>query len=215
MRFIDLTGQRFGKLTAIRFHGRVKNTSMWLWKCDCGNEKLAIAGNIKCGGDKSSCGCETKRRLIERNTTHGLSKIPEYQTWKAMVDRCYLKKNISYPNYGARGIKVCDRWLNGENGLHGFQCFLSDMGNFPFPAASIERKDYNGHYDPDNCIWIKRSEQNRNTRRNRWVIYQGKHMILQDAVKLSGIHQATINDRLANGWTEYDALHTPVKSGKV
>lgn len=89
--------------------------------------------------------------------THGMSKSPEYMIWQNMKARCYYPRDISYVNYGGRGIKVCDRWLNS------FDNFIADMGKRP-KGTSIERKNNDGDYSPENCVWLDRSLQNHNQR---------------------------------------------------
>lgn len=93
-------------------------------------------------------------------TPTGRKKLPEYNSWRAMKERCYNKKNMAYKNYGGRGIKVCDRWLDRADG---FTNFFSDMGKRP-EGCSLDRIDTNGDYRPENCKWSNRQQQNINRR---------------------------------------------------
>lgn len=129
--------------------------------CDCGNKTIVSTGNLKNGTTKS-CGCYQREYQAKRGRKnfykHGLSNHPLYPTWSTMKSRCYNKNNISYKNYGARGIKVCDRWLNS------FENFLKDMGEKPSDKHSLDRIDINGDYEPSNCRWATPEEQAINKR---------------------------------------------------
>jgi len=181
----DLTGQRFGRLTILQTTGKDKHGNyLWLARCDCGNEATVISTAIKSGRTRS-CGC----LLLERVTKHGeCSKIKgttrEYKAWAGMKCRCFYKKAPNYKNYGARGIKICDNWMDFKN-------FLKDMGRCP-PGLTIERKDNNGDYSPENCIWASAGVQARNRRTNR-LLSKGKvTMCLQDWSELLNIPATTL-----------------------
>ena len=97
----DLTGQRFGKLVAIKACGKKEKKTVWLCKCDCGNE-IEVVGTALSSGNTKSCGCITKK--------HGMFGTRIYNVWHTMKERCYVPSQSSYKNYGGRGIKVCDEW---------------------------------------------------------------------------------------------------------
>lgn len=128
--------------------------------------------------------------------THGASKTTEYRVWKWMRQRCYTTSSTAYPNYGGRGIKVCDRW----SGPDGFQNFLSDMGPRPSSKHTIERIDNDKDYSPDNCKWATHEEQSRNHRRTHFLTYQGETLCILDWSIKTGISRATIYYRLRLGW---------------
>lgn len=153
---IDLTGRRFGRLLVISFHSSQNYISKWLCRCDCGMEKVINGGSLTTG-KVVSCGCYR----IETHTKHNMSYSPEYRTWAGIKSRCYNPKAPRYPNYGERGITVCDRWLES------FDNFYADMGDRPSKDYSIERLDVNGNYEPSNCKWATRFEQQRNIRVQR------------------------------------------------
>lgn len=173
MERIDITGQRFGKLTVIGYAGNNRTAAQWLCRCDCGNECIVVGTKLRSGYTKS-CSCAQKIVTSIHFKKHGKTGTPEYRTWKAMKERCYNVHNIGYKNYGARGIRVCERWLNS------FENFLSDMGVKPGKKYSIDRKDSTGNYEPGNCKWATMKEQGGNTSRNVWIEYEGQTKIIQD-----------------------------------
>lgn len=164
--FIDLKGQRYGRLVLTR-RATVTVPSgralvAWRAKCDCGNSTVALACHIRSGRTKS-CGCLSREMTSARRKDHGGSEWPEYNSWRAMIGRCHDKNVPSYQHYGARGISVCDAWRFGENGKTGFRCFIEDMGRRP-DGLTLDRIDNDGNYEPSNCRWTTYSEQNRNQR---------------------------------------------------
>lgn len=132
------------------------NRRQFIVRCECGKE-FPCEGVMIFNGSTRSCGCYKKRRLSQESLTHGLTQTPEYEIWGSMIQRCTNSRSTEYENYGGRGIAVCDRWLDFTN-------FLEDMGERPTPKHSIDRVDVDGNYEPTNCRWATRLEQNRNQR---------------------------------------------------
>lgn len=156
-KFIDLTGQKFGRLEVMeRAENDNKNRAKWRCLCECGVTKILPSAYLR-SGDTQSCGCYNKDKLKETNTKHGGHGSPEYKSWRNMIDRCTNKKIWQYEFYGARGIKICDRWSS-------FAYFIDDMGKKPSKEHSIDRIDVNGNYEPSNCRWATKTEQVINQR---------------------------------------------------
>jgi hypothetical protein len=200
----DLSGERFGRLVVVAIDSH--KPRRWACICDCGNRTVVDNGNIRSGHTKS-CGCLAR----DSRTTHAQSYTSEYKTWKNIKSRCYFQKGPNFKVYGGRGIRVCDRWLYGEDGKTGFGCFISDMGPRPSREHSIERLDVNGNYEPSNCEWATKKKQCRNTRANRIVYYKGKRQTLAEAVETSGLKYNTVIHRLLKGWSIDDALQVKLR----
>jgi hypothetical protein len=131
-----------------------------------------------------------------------------------MKDRCRRPAYPHYRHYGGRGIGVCSRWLNGEPGISGFACFLADMGERPSVHHSLDRIDTNGNYEPSNCRWATRSEQNRNTRRNVMVVLNGRTMTMAEAIEIggSGAHASEIARLVRRGVPVEVAVEGPTSA---
>lgn len=137
-------------------------------------------------------------------TTHGHSRTPEYNVWQLMMQRCFNPKNKRYIRYGARGITVCESWQYFPN-------FIADMGKRPSDGHSIERKNNNGNYEPGNCYWATRTEQDNNTSKSRFLDHDGKRLTVKQWSDLLGIGEKTIQSRVDHyGWSVSDALTRPV-----
>lgn len=159
-----LEGHRFGRWRVVEYAGAARGGSRYLCMCTCGTERVIFRSNLV-SGKTTSCGCGKSASISEARTAHGHSRpgdvSPTYSSWGSMVNRCTNPNNQSYPRYGGRGIRVCDRWRNS------FEAFLEDMGEKPKQGMSIERLDVNGHYEPGNCVWATPRRQSRNTRRTK------------------------------------------------
>lgn len=197
-RFINLTGQKFDRLTAISYAGRHNRDSYWNCLCSCGKESVVTTSHLRKRTIKS-CGC-LRRDIL---TTHGHSKsTPEYRIWSAMKTRCTNPRQEGFPNYGGRGIKVCERWLSFEN-------FLADMGHRPSPTHEIDRIDNNGNYEPDNCHWATKRQNRNNRRDSRLLTHEGKTQSIAQWAEELGFNYSTLYQRLKLGWTTSSALNTP------
>ena len=134
---------------------------------------------------------------------HGMHNTPEHLAWRHMKDRCFNPRSQRYDRYGARGIIVCERWLVFEN-------FLEDMGRRPSPEHSIERLDNDGHYEPLNCVWATRAEQNANKSTARKLSHKGETLTVAEWSRRKRIGVKTLLHRLDAGWPVHLAIELPV-----
>ena len=180
MAALDLTGKRFGRLVAQQREGARNRKALWRCSCDCGGTALVIANYLQVGTTRS-CGCLRVETNQLRLTTHRLTGTPEYRSWNSLRNRCLNESNAAYHKYGGRGITICARWLES------FANFLEDMGPRPGPQHSIERKDNNLGYSKENCVWATAKVQGRNTRRNYYLMYEGRRVCLAEAAEMAGV----------------------------
>ena len=202
---LDLTGQRFGRLTAIRYAESRRGKAHWLCKCDCGGESVSSATRLKAGG-VLSCGCLVADATIKACRTHGLTRTSEHTTWLGIRKRCNNPNDPSFPRYGGRGIRVCEEWDSS------FERFLSDMGMKPSPLHTIDRIDNDGPYAAWNCRWVEQKTQQRNKRSNVIIEFEGESRCISEWAEMFGIKQATLRARLRNNWPIREALTTPTAS---
>lgn len=187
---LDLTGRRFDRLKVIRESGRNKFHQIeWLCLCDCGREVSVVGARLNFGGTKS-CGCLLLEWVKKDDRKHGGKHTVEYHIWLDMKQRCSNPQNSGYPNYGGRGIKVCERWMKFDN-------FIYDVGKRPSPKHSLDRHpDVNGNYEPNNFRWATREQQANNLRKNVWIEYEGVKMTRSNWAKCMGITDSSLKNHL-------------------
>lgn len=200
-------GERFHRLVIL---GEAPRTATcptkrrWMFKCDCGTIRSASMTSIVHGTTKS-CGCFRREWAHQQHKTHGASGHPLFPTWAQMITRCENPNAAWFKNYGGRGIKVCDTWRSDP------YAFFSAVGPKPFPSASLDRRDNDGDYCPDNVRWATLKEQARNRSVNVWVDTPMGKMILKDAAGHFGFKRNVLEGRHARGWP-LDNILLPVGS---
>lgn len=195
-------GQRFGRLlVTARLESDKRGNSRWLCKCDCGNESTPLGQSLR-SGVTISCGCAAKEINSERSTKHGASGTPAYKAWHQMIQRCTNPKNHKWHRYGARGIKVCERWLS-------YEAFLEDMGPRP-RGMTLDRRENDGNYEIGNCRWATPLQQANNRSVNVTVEIDGEAMTISNACRRFGINRSTVAARIREGWEARAAIVTPL-----
>lgn len=209
----DITGMKFGRLTVLGFVGRrcdighgQNRDAMWRCRCECGNEIITGAYNLK-SGNTTSCGCYNHEINLTRITTHGESNTRLYKCWEAIIQR--TKPNVCksyFKHYGSKGITVCEEWKKYEN----FAKWAKENGYRD--DLTIDRIDPDKGYYPENCRWATWVEQNNHLSRNGYIEIDGETKTLAQWARHYGIKYGTVSGRLHNlHWDAHRALTEPVR----
>lgn len=209
-RVIDLTGQRFGRLTVLEYAGSNKSgNALWLCHCDCGN-KIIANNKLLRNGNTKSCGCLRQFREQPHKKTHGMSHTRFYSTWTGIKDRCFNVKSMHYPDYGGRGISMFPAWIND---FVAFYNYISTLENFGCEGYTLDRIDNNKGYEPNNLRWADAKTQSNNRRNVRLIEYEGELLTISQAAEKSGISRKTLSDRIfKQGDSSEERLFRPVHS---
>lgn len=210
--FKDITGQKFGRLTAIRYVGKNEDKrALWECTCGCGNTVIVDGKSLRLGNTKS-CGCYNLERIAERNKiihkTHGETNTRLFRIWSGIRTRCTNVNGEGYKNYGARGIRMCEEWLSS------FETFRDwAICNGYDDSLSIDRIDVNGNYSPENCRWTTMKEQQRNRRSNKMISYNGESHCLSEWGDILGISDDVLGRRLkSKNYTIERAFSEPLRA---
>lgn len=201
----DIAGKKFGRLQVIERAGSDSaGSARWACICDCGTHKTVL-GRELWRGRTVSCGCLSAELFANRTRKHGMSSHPAYQSWIEMRTRCHNPQSDSYGDYGGRGIRVYEHWRES------FDNFWADMGSTYGAGLTIDRINVNKGYEPSNCQWATRKEQNRNTRRNLVIQFRGESHCLGEWCELLNLPYQTIYTRISRGWSAERALTEPIR----
>ncbi len=193
-KYIDLKGKRFGRLLVLDRNGVSNNGNVqWLCQCDCGNKTVVDNQSLKRNITKS-CGCLAKELKVKGNIKHGMYGTRLNRIWNNMKQRCINPNHNAYKYYGARGIKVCDEWIDKENGFINFYNWA--MQNGYQEHLTIDRINVNKNYEPDNCRWATRKEQANNTRINHIINFNGESHTIAEWGEILNINKYTLYDRI-------------------
>lgn len=189
-----MAGKTYGQLVGIAKCGNnpANGNAIWQFVCSCG-ARCEIDGYAVRIGKATSCKACGAERLRLASVKHGMSESREFATWIDIQTRCLNPNATSFPDYGGRGIEICDRWLNS------FMDFYADMGPKPSRRHSIERDDVNGNYEPGNCRWATAIEQARNRRNTSRITIDGVTKTLQEWAEENNLLASTLVSRQRAG----------------
>lgn len=206
-KFIDRTGQKFGRLTLIeRVENNKFNQVQWKCRCDCGKEVIVKAYSLTTGQTKS-CGCLKKEQnyINIAKVKHNMTNTRLYNIWRDMKSRCLNPNNKRHKFYFDKGITVCDEWKNDFMNFYNWA-----INNGYRDNLTIDRINNNGNYGPKNCRWATITEQNNNQSNNIRIKYNESEYTLSELSKIYNIKRATLYDRIKRGWTIDEALNRKV-----
>lgn len=206
----DSAGMKFGRWTVVEIVRTLpSHNHMVLCQCECGNRKEVNSHYLSLG-ESRSCGCLRDEKTIQRSTRHGLGPrsrdAGHFTVYHDILRRCR-----KHPRYAGRGIVVCDRWLHGEKGKTGLEMFVQDMGPRP-EGLTVERKNNNGPYSPDNCVWGTRFDQSNNRCDTRLITYKGETLSISRWARRLGVSRTALSNRYAKGWSHERIIETPTKN---
>lgn len=166
----------------------------WKCRCDCGNTVVVLGDNLR-RKRTTSCGCQRRKIVSEKHTTHGSSSDALYGVWCAMKSRCINVNDAHYEDYGGRGIYVCDEWIDNYDSFREWSVYNGYGKNL-----TIDRIDNNAEYSPSNCRWVNRKQQANNRRNNHKITFNGETHNITEWASVIGINPKTLFNRIYSGW---------------
>ena len=206
-KYLDITGQEFGRLKVIEFAGYDQNKAItWRCKCECGNTVVVRSDHLRYGRT-SSCGCmkaEISAKRGKDSAKHGMWNTRLYHCWQSMKQRCDGTSNeTNKKRYHDRGIRVCDEWYNS------FETFMKwSLENGYQDNLTLDRIDSDGNYEPSNCRWANAITQQNNVSTNKYLQYKGKTQTMAEWAREYNMKYTLLQTRLRRGWTIERALET-------
>lgn len=201
-------GQRFGRLVVLGPAPAADGGKSRVYcDCDCGANNKSVRVKLLMSGQTKSCGCLAREMASALSRTHGKTQSREWAAWRRIIVRCENPKSESYAHYGAKGIRVCERWRES------FAAFLEDMGTMPPDKPTIDRLDNSKGYELGNCRWATTTEQNRNKSNNTFLTFDGRTMTVAEWAREVGLSHSGLADRLKHMTTE-EALTLPDQRGQ-
>lgn len=201
---IDLTGKRFGKLTAISIDHKSEESTRVYWKCvcECGGNRIVSNDHLR-NGDITDCGCY--RKHLSHWNKHGMSDSRLYRIWSLMKGRCFNEKRKEYKNYGGRGISVCSEWLDAKTFIEWA------LKNGYEDNLTLDRIDNDKGYQPNNCRWVSRSDQSNNKRNNRLFTHAGETKTMAQWANDNNLPYYILKKRIDKlGWSFEKAISEPI-----
>ncbi len=202
IRTEDLTGRKFGELEVLEYAGKKeRNSSLWRCRCNCGNI-VVVGREYLFSSHILNCGCNVNGKV-----RHGMTKTRIHTIWVSMRQRCYNKNFREYDRYGGRGITVCQAWLDDFMNFYNWA-----MANGYSDELTLDRKDNDGNYCPENCRWATMEQQSNNRSSSKLITYNGETRTMAGWARKFGIRYSTLQQRISNsGWSFEKAISTPIK----
>lgn len=213
-KYNDLSGNRYDMLLVEKRYGKDSHGNItYQCLCDCGNEVIVSASNLR-NGNTHSCGCLKKKMMANKQYKHGGTggrhnkQERLYVIWRSMISRCYIPSATEYQNYGGRGISVCDEWKDD------YACFRDwALSNGYLDNLTLDRIDNNGNYSTDNCRWVTMKAQMNNKSNNHLITFNGKTQTLTQWAEEYGISRSVLSTRINRyKWPIEQALTEQVKT---
>ena len=212
---INLLGKKFNRLTVVaRAENNKQGKTRWLCKCECGNTKIILGDSLR-SGKTTSCGCVhseiSKQVFKKKSTKHDMCYSRIYKIWRGIEQRCYYPKHASYKYYGAKGIKVCQEWLEDFMNFYNWA-----INNGYSDDLTIDRINVNGNYEPNNCRWINSKEQARNRGNNHLFTFRGETHCITEWAEIYNLSVGLLNNRISKcKWDFEKAITTPIRKKRM